>query len=280
VARSQLACAFVAIAATALASPAQASPITGPTYSDLTFTGTVQYVRGDTITVRNPDNTTTTVSSSDVPAYRFEPGATVTTTIRIDLTDSAFANAGCGGSFKLVIGDTGANACDVDALVTTPFGRAGLGGTGGDANPFLRGMGIIQDPATGELSVNLAGGSYSLGWVGVNPYFWDSATQTLSGPNSTQCVNTFDCLAGTGTGTLDSLSFLIPIAGDFGTYRPGFNVGYDAGSVGTMTITGAFQFSGTSGSVDVPEPPIALLTGMSLIALAVFRRRKIRTRQA
>lgn len=256
-------------------SAASAAPITTAPSGELTFTGTVQYVRGDTISVSNPGGTTTSIASSDVPAYLFEPGATVSTTIRFDPADPAFANAGCGGNFNLVSASSVAGACDIAATVSTPFGTTSMGGTGGDAGSFLRGLGIVQDPVTGELAVKVDASGYSLGWVGVNPYFWDSQSQTLSGPTSVKCVSSFDCLAGVGTGTLDSLSFLIPIAGDYGTYRPGYNVGYAAGSAGTMTITGAFSFGGSSGSVNVPEPPIAVLVAFTLLALGGLRRRQV-----
>jgi hypothetical protein len=255
-------------------------------YVDLLFTGKVDYVRGDNISLRNPDGSTTTLSSAALPDYLIAPGTEVSTTFRFDANDPAFGNSACGGRVSLNLEGSG-GACSVATTVQTPFGNAGLGGLGGDAPGSIAGLDVLRNPATGALSVDLPSGSYSFKYVGVNPYYYDSSTGTLSGPTSNRCVNTFNCPAGTGSGSADQLSFAIPVAGDFGKVQPGFNVGYDAGSAGLFSIIGGFFFGGASGGgsssggpVPVPEPSMLLLFGGASLALTHARRpRKAARRQ-
>lgn len=251
-------------------------------YVDLVFKGKVEYVRGDNISLRNPDGSTTTLSSATLPDYLIAPGTEVSTTFRFDSNAPAFTNSACGGRVSLNLeGAGGLGSCTVAATVKTPFGNAGLGGTGGDAVGSIIGLDVLRNPTTGALAVDTPSGSYSFKYVGVNPYYYDSSTGTLRGPTANTCVNTFDCPAGSGVGNASQLSFAIPIAGDFGKVRPGFNVGYDAGSAGLFSIIGGFFFGGTSGGgsssgdpTAVPEPGMIMLFGGASLALARARRRR------
>ena len=250
-------------------------------YVDLQFTGKVEYVRGDNISLSNPDGSTTTLSSATLPDYLIAPGTEVSTTFRFDSNAPAFTNSACGGRVSLNLAGPGLGSCSVAATVSTPFGNAGLGGTGGDAAGSIIGLDVLRNPATGALAVDIPSGTYSFKYVGVNPYYYDSSTGTLSGPTANRCVNAFDCPNGSGSGSGDRLSFAIPIAGDFGKVRPGFNVGYDAGSAGLFSIIGGFFFGGASGGgsssggpVAVPEPGMALLFGAASLRLARARRRR------
>ena len=250
-------------------------------FVDLQFTGKVDYVRGNNISVRNPDGSTTTLNSATLPDYLIAPGTEVSTTFRFDANAPAFTDSACGGRVSLNLAGPGGGGCTVAASVTTPFGNAGLGGTGGDAPGSIAGLDVIRDPATGALSVDIPSGIYSFRYVGVNPYYYDSSTGTVSGPTVNRCVNAFDCPTGSGSGSASQLSFAIPIAGDFGKVRPGFDVGYDAGSAGLFSIIGSFFFGGASGGgsssggpVSVPEPSMLILFGGASLALARVRRRR------
>lgn len=266
--------------AIALIAPGMATAQTA-NYVDLLFKGKVDYVRGDNLSLSNPDGSTTTLSSAVLPDYLIAPGSEVSTTFRFDSNDPAFGNSACGGRFSLNLQGAG-GACSVATTVQTPFGNAGFGGSGGDARGSIVGLDVLRDPATGALSVDLPNSSYSFQYVGVNPYYYDSSTGTLSGPTTNGCVNTFNCPAGSGNGSAGQLSFAIPIAGDFGKVQPGFNVGYDAGSAGLFSIIGGFFFGGASGGgsssggpVSVPEPGSLLLFGGASLALARMRRRQV-----
>ena len=249
-------------------------------YVDLVFKGKVDYVRGDNISLRNPDGSTTTLSSASLPDYLIAPGTEVSTSFRFDSNDPAFGNSACGGRVSLNFQGVG-GACSVATTVQTPFGNAGFGGTGGDAQGSIVGLFVQRDPATGALAVDIPNGAYNFQYVGVNPYYYDSSTGTVSGPTSNRCVNTFNCPAGIGSGSTDQLYFTIPVAGDFGKVQPGSNVGYDAGSAGLFSIIGGFFFGGASGGgsssggpVSVPEPSMLLLFGGASLALTRARRRR------
>lgn len=249
-------------------------------FVDLRFTGRVEYVRGDNISLSNPDGSTTTLSSASLPNYLIPPGTEASTTFRFDANDPAFADSACRGRVSLTLQGAG-GGCSVAATVQTPFGNAGLGGTGGDAQGSIVGLFVQRDPATGALSVDIPSGSYNFKYVGVNPYYYDSSTRTISSPTSNRCVDNFNCPAGTGSGSATALSFNIPVAGDFGKVRPGFDVGYDAGSAGLFSIIGGFFFGGASGGgsssggpVSVPEPSMLLLFGGASLALTRTRRRR------
>lgn len=256
------------VAAAAISTPAMAQT------ASLTFTGTVSYVTGDTIDVRNPDGSTTSFDAADLPAYRFPAGSELAVTYSFDLGASAFSDSACGGRVQLTA--TGGGACDVLARVQTPFGQASYGGAGGDSPNFIRGLFVDYDAATGEVSAALPNSGYSVGYLGVNPYFYDSGTGTLSGPTGETCVDAFNCPQGTGIGTLTNMEFAIPIAGDFGDVRPGYDVGYNAGVAGFLRLVGGFLSNGggTSGggATPVPEPGMLLLFGAG--AGAVFARRR------
>ena len=115
-------------------------------------------------------------------------------------------------------------------------------------------------------------------WVGVNPYYYDSATGTLSGPTNNICIDVFNCPIGTITGTATSMVFgAIPIVGDFGKVRPGYGVGYLAGSAGTFSLTGGFtgNTSGGGNPTPVPEPGLVGLFAFGAAGL-VWRRRRAR----
>jgi hypothetical protein len=86
-------------AALAILVPANAQ--TGPAFVDFTFTGTVTRAANDTIVARNPGGSTTTLSGSQIPDYRYNPGDSLTTTFRFATDQAAFGNAACGGRFTL-----------------------------------------------------------------------------------------------------------------------------------------------------------------------------------
>lgn len=260
----------------ALVAPAVASAQSTPSgFIDFTFTGTVSSSANDTIVARNPDGSATAFSGDAVPDYRYRVGDLLTSTFRFASDEPALSNAACGGRFTLAFASQGGGGCTVTlSQVNTPFGRVGMGGTGGDAQGAVVGLELVRDATTGAFSVDMPSGSYSMRYVGVNPYYYDSATQTLTGPDSNACVDAFNCPTGMIRGTSSTMSFGdIPIAGDFGTVRPGYDVGYNAGSAGTFAVSGAFGFG--SPPVEVPEPSMLLLFGGGA-ATIMMRRRKTR----
>lgn len=263
-----------AASALAVATPAVAQT-TG--WVDYTFNGTVAITRADETVVRNPDGSTVTFASEDIPAYRYSAGDRLSTTFRVDLNSATLSNPDCGGRFTLT---TTGGACTVYAQVSTPFGNLSYGGATSDSPPLITGIDLVADPATGGWRLDLPTGTYSMRWVGVNPYYYDSATGTLSGPTGNICVDVFNCPTGVITGTATSMVFgSIPIAGDFGKVRPGYNVGYLAGSAGTFALTGGFAGSTGGGGGDptpVPEPGLVGLFALGAAGL-VWRRRRART---
>jgi hypothetical protein len=264
-----------ALLALSLARPAHAQFVP-PNFVTLTFTGTVTQSLNDAITVRNPDGSTVNFAGDQIPDYRYRVGDALTTTFRFDASQPSFANPACSGGVALTFApdSAGPGSCRAEvAQITTPFGQAGFGGTGGDAPTFLNGLRVLRDADTGRFSVAAPNGSYNFGYLGVNPLQYDSRTQMLSGPTSFPCVNTFDCLGSIANGTLTSMFFPVDIAGDFGRVRPGFNVGYLAGRAGGVTVTGGFSFSGQD-PVDVPEPGMLGLFGIGVAAIALRRRRR------
>jgi hypothetical protein len=262
----------LAITAT-IAAPANAQ--TAPAFVDFTFSGTVIRSANNTILARNPDGSTTTLSGTQIPEYRYNPGDQLTTTFRFQTDQPAFSNASCGGRFNLgTAGQNAGNACAVElSSVNTPFGRVGFGGLGGDAFGSVGGLDLVRD-ASGNYSIDMPTGTYTMRYVGVNPYYYDSATGQLLPPNTNVCVDAFSCPTGVITGNATGWTADIPIAGDFGLVRPGLNVGYNAGSAGTFSLGGLFSFGNSSGGpVDVPEPASLLFFGAGAAALAARRRR-------
>jgi hypothetical protein len=258
-----------------IGSSAIASAQTSPGFVDFTFAGTVTRAANDTIIARNPDGSTTTLSGSQIPEYRYNVGDQLTTTFRFLTDQPAFSNASCGGRFTLGFAAQNAGrACNVElASVNTPFGRVGLGGSGGDANPNITGLDLIRD-AAGAYSIDMPTGTYSMRYVGVNPYYFDSDTGQLLAPNNNICVDAFNCPTGEIIGTPTGWTTNIPIAGDFGQVRPGLAVGYNAGSAGTFSVAGLFGFGSLGTPTDVPEPSGLLLFGGAVAALAVRRKRR------
>lgn len=77
-------------------------------------------------------------------------------------------------------------------------------------------------------------------------------------------------------GQAASMAFgAIRIAGDMGTYRPGLNVGYNAGSVGNFSLQGGSWNFGNDNPTDVPAPPVVILFGIGALALSLRRRRRL-----
>jgi hypothetical protein len=123
-------------------------------------------------------------------------------------------------------------------------------------------------------SIEMPTGSYSMRYVGVNPYLYDSATGQLLPPTNNVCVDAFSCPFGIINGTATGWTADIPIAGNFGAN--GINGGYNAGSAGTFSVGGLFSFGNSSGGpVDVPEPASLLFFGAGAAAV-IARRRKAR----
>lgn len=261
---------LASVAATLAATPAKAQI---SDFYELRFTGTVTQAGNDVITARNPDGSTTTLTGDQIPQYRYGPGDAMELTFIIDKNQPVFSNPACGNRFAVTFNPGGTPCVAEIGSVRTPFGEVGMGGVGGDSFPRVLGMDVLRD-ANGNLTVDLPTGSYTMRYVGVNPYFYTSATGTLSGPTSEPCVNAFDCLAGVITGTLTGWSTNIPIAGDFGLVRPGFDVGYDAGTAGTFQVSG--QFGGSSGNpTDVPAPGVMVLFALGAGAVVARRRRRL-----
>ena len=246
---------------------------TGPGYVDFTFQGTVQIKRDDSITLRNPDGSSTTIPSNEIPAYKYNEGDTLKTTFRVFTTDPNLNNAACGGRFKLTF-DGG--ACTVSARVFTPFGEAGWND---DYRPVVSGLELVKDPQSGAFSLDMPTGSYTMGYVGIPTYFYDSATGTMTAPTGNSCVtNPYACQS-SFTGNANEIYFgPIPVVGNFGQNPQGLNYGYNAGSGGIFSIVGNFLTSGggSSGGTPnpVPEPGMALLFGSGAIAALWLRRRK------
>lgn len=243
---------------------------------ELTFTGKVEYSIDNNVRVKNPDNSFTTFDRSQIPAYRFNNGDELSLTFSFDQNAPAFSNAGCGGRFQLRDSGSpgGATGCQLETRISTPFGRPQFGGAGGDSPPFIAGFDILKDPQTGELSIDFPTGSYQVNYLGVNPYYFDSATKTLTGPDQNICVDSRNCPQAFGTGTSSAISFLIPIAGDFGLVSPGLNIGYDAGSIGSLNLVGGFSFSGNGGT-PVPAPGGLILFALAAAGLVAGRKRKV-----
>ncbi len=263
---------FPALAAAMLAATPAAAQ-TGPDFVDITFTGTVTQAGNDTIVARNPGGSTTTLTGDQIPDYRFNPGDSMVTTFRFLTDQNAFGNPACGGRYTLGFAAQVAGSCFVEmASVRTPFGQVGLGGAGGDAFPTLTGLELVRDD-TGAYSIAMPTGSYSMRYVGVNFYQYDSATGTLRSPTSAFCFNTFSCPNGVITGTATGWTTDIPIVGDFGLI-PVAN-GYNAGSAGLLSIFGSFNTVGGN-PVDVPEPA-SLLFFAGGAAAVMARRRKRKT---
>lgn len=269
---------FTSIATTMLlAAPAAAQ--TGPAFVDISFTGTVTRAGNDTIVARNPDGSTTTLSGAQIPDYRYNPGDELVTRFRFLADQPAFANAACGGRFSLGFAAQNAGRpCAVElASVATPFGNVGLGGFGGDANPSIAGLDLLLDP-DGIYSLDMPMGSYTMRYVGVNPFIYNPTTGELLPPTNVICANTFSCPVGVITGTPTGWSTNVGIAGmsNTGPGAPSSSSGplfYDAGNAGTFSIFGSF---GTAGGnpVDVPEPSSLLLFAAGAAAVAARRRQK------
>ena len=242
-------------------------------FYELRFAGTVTQSGNDVITARNPDGSTTTLTGDQIPQYRFGPGDAMALTFIIDKNQPVFSDPTCGNRFAITF-NPGASACVAEiSRVLTPFGQVGMGGTGGDSFPRVLGMDVLRD-ASGNLTVDLPTGSYTMRYVGVNPYFYDSATRTLSGPTNEQCVSAFDCLAGIITGTLTGWSTNIPIAGDFGLVRPGLDIGYDAGTAGSFQVSGQFGGGSSGNPTDVPAPSMMVMFALGAGIIAARRRRR------
>jgi hypothetical protein len=260
----------LAITAT-ITAPANAQ--TAPAFVDITFTGTVTRAANDTIVASNPDGSTTTLSGTQIPDYRYNAGDNLVTTFRFLTNQPAFANASCGGRFALgFAAQITGNPCGVElSSVNTPFGFVGLGGLGGDANPTITGLDLLLDP-DGTYLVDMPMGSYSMRYVGVNPFLYNAATGELLPPGNVVCVDPFSCPAGVITGTATGWSANVPIRGQFGNFSGSSgSATYDAGSAGTFSVSGLFGTGG--GPVDVPEPASLLFFGAGAAALAARRRR-------
>ena len=275
----------MAILIPSLALPLSAAQAqTGPSFVDITFDGTVTQAADETIVARNPGGGTTTLTGDQIPAYRYNPGDSLTTTFRFITDQPALADPSCGGRFAVDFAQqSGGRSCFVElAFVSTPFGRAGFGGTGGDSPPSITGLELVRNDATGAYALDLPTGSYQLRYVGVNPYYYNSSTGELLPPNNNPCVDAFNCPQGIITGTATGWTSNIPIAGNFGQVRPGTNVGYDAGSAGTFTVSGLFSsiFGGSSGggssggATDVPGPAMPALFLLGVAGLALRQRRR------
>ncbi len=263
---------------TASAAPILATELDS-NFARFTFSGEVAIDRPEQLSLRNPDGSTTSISGSDVPAYRYNVGDSLQTSFTFATQQSQLQNASCGGRFTFKFAAQGLGACDLElGQATTPFGNVGLGGTGGDAQPTVTGLDVLYDAANGTFALDMPTGSYSMRYVGVNPYYYDSQTGTLSGPNANRCVDTFNCPNSIFSGTTNAISFgNIPIAGDFGQNAGGFAVGYNAGSASVFSLIGDFFGGGSSGGgpVEVPEPPMVAMLAAAFAAL-VARRRQIK----
>jgi hypothetical protein len=260
------------IAASLLFAPATASAsiveINGR--GQLTFEGTVQYRIDDTIQVSNPDGSVTVFNRADVPDFGIAAGSTATTTISFSLTDPVFSLAGCSGRYSLGA-SVNQDTCAITARVETPFGTTQFGGAGGDVPPGIQGLVLNRDQSTGEFTLVDPVGDYSLSFLTVPNYQYDSFTGLLSAPGD-PCVSAFNCPDDRATGNLNVQSFPLAITGDFGRVQPGFDVGYDAGLLGFFDIVGGFR-SGNQ-PTPVPAPGMLLIFGLAAGGIGFLRRRK------
>lgn len=253
-------------AASMVAAPAMAQ--SGPGYVDFTFRGTVEIKRDDSITLRNPDGSSTTIPSSEIPAYRFNQGDTLDTTFRVFTDNLSTANSACGGRFTLTFQG---GPCTASARIITPFGEVGWNG---DSGPRVSGLDVVRDPQSGEYRLDMPTGSYSMGFVGINPYHYNSGTGDLSSPTSTACVSNPYACGSNFTGNANGIYFgAIPVVGNFGQNPQGQNYGYNAGSAGIFSIVGNFLTGGGGNPTQVPEPGIALLFAGGAMALWMRRRK-------
>lgn len=244
-------------------------------YVDLTFKGTVEYVRGDNISLRNPGGSITTIAAANIPDYRFLAGSEQTVTFRFDSAAPAFSDPACGGRVSLRNSFGSPRECEVNTQVISPFGNAGYGGQGGDDPGAIVGLDVVVDPQTGELRPDMPSGSYSFKNIAITPFSYDSASGTLPGLAPAGCINVFNCPDGVGRGTATSMSFELPAAGDYGKVQPGYNVGYYAGLVEILNLIGSFSVSpSNSNPVSVPEPDIPLLFGAGVLGLMIARRKR------
>lgn len=264
--------AVVGVIALGTAAPAVAQSVpTADGFVRFVFQGVVTSSIDESVTVRNRDGSTETFTGDAVPDYRFERGDAFASTLTFQAPGAA-AQAQCGGTFALTTASQATGPCALVAQVETPFGRRGFGGSGGDNPGRLVGLNAVLDPATGGFTLATPTGAFSASYFGVNPIYYDSAAKALSGPTGNICVDSFNCPQGTLKGTLTSLDFgPIGIAGDFGKVRPGYNVGYDAGTAGRVVVSG--RFVGNREPIEVPEPGV---TGLFLLGAAalMWRRRK------
>jgi hypothetical protein len=127
-------------------------------------------------------------------------------------------------------------ACAIElASVRTPFGNVGLGGFGGDAFPAINGLELLRDGTDADL-IDMPTGSYSMRYVGVSPYIFNTTTGELLPPTNVICVDIFSSPNGVITGTATGWSTIVSIAGTF-PLPPGIDGGsssaplvYDAGT--------------------------------------------------
>ena len=264
-----------------LVMPQQAQAQSDDLTRAVVFTGEVAYRIDDTVQVRNPDGSMTSFDASAFGPTGPATGDPVSITYTYAANDPAFSNAACGGRYALTT-VAAAGGCSVGTTVridggATLLGGLGFGSTGGDNPPFISGMFLRVDPVTGATSIDLPTGEYRLGYAAVPNYQYDSASRTLTGVGD-PCVSAFSCYEDVLTGTLDRFSLPLAITGDYGKIRPGFDVGYRAGTAGFLDVLGSFSFSGGSsggGSTPVPEPGSSLLFALGLGALVARRKRKI-----
>lgn len=243
-----------------------------------TYNGTVVHATDSTVVARNPDGTTATFSGGDIPAYSFKVGDPFPIDFVFGQPGPAqIANAACGGRFSLNF--NGGGPCQLSTTIRTPAGQVGFGGFGGDNPGGVTGVDIVRNPSTGAYSVDIPTGNIAFAYVPIQPYLYDSKARTLSLTPKVFCGDANCASAGRASGTIDALSLgLIPILGDYGTFRPGLNLGYDAGSAGNLGLSGMFTPPSTTpyagGPTSVPEPGMMGLFVLGAAVLCLSPRRR------
>lgn len=274
---------LLAIAAASIVLSSSASAQDTSNIIEFDFSGVVEYVQDDEITLRGrsasgsfPGSPSVTIPASEIPEYLYEAGSTIHLSYRVNAPSELINNPACGGRFRLNGSQASVSNCELHTTLESPFGRMSYGDYSHDQ---ISGLFLEIDPVTGALSLDIPDGEYEMRWLAVHPYSYDSTAQKLTGVQDRPCVSDFFCYDGKVFGTIDSVRIPIKASGDYGDVQPGYNVGYFAGYVRDLVIRGAYSFGGSGGATQVPEPATLPTIALGLLALGYIRKRKLRQKR-